>query len=178
MQILDAVGAWDWGTVPAYFGGVALLLTAWTMFKGQRADIREQANQVAAWVERDDDGKTVLKMKNASDLPITRARVVPAYRERSGVSLLKDDAAATRQGKPCTLPSGVGPDQTVTVHTYDVGTTVRVVSFFFTDARGKSWKRFNGKLTRVRPWEVSRARRDLARSVGTLTGAVRRKMGK
>lgn len=149
MEFFEAVAEVNWGTFPSYFGGVALMLTAWTMFRGQRADVREQANQVAAWVASE-DGKTVLKMKNASSLPITAARVVPAYRERTGVSLAKDNAAATRQGKPLYLPSGVGPDQTVTVRSYDEGTTVRVVSFYFTDARGRDWKRFNGRLTRVR----------------------------
>lgn len=155
MEFLEAATNWNWGTVPAYFGGIALSLTAWTMYQGRRADVREQANQVAAWVEIENE-KTVVKMKNASDLPITSARIVPAYKEKAGLSLLKDDAAATRQGKTLTLPSGVGPDQTVTVRVYDHGTLVRVVSFFFTDARGRSWKRYNGRLTRVRPSKANK----------------------
>jgi hypothetical protein len=149
MGFFEGISEVNWGTFPSYFGGIALLLTAWTMFQGQRADVREQANKVAAWVDRQ-DGKTVLKMKNASDLPITSAYVVPGYNERNALVLAKDDASATRKGKPLYLPSGVGPDQTVVVRTYDEGTTVRVISFYFTDARGRRWKRIGGKLTKVR----------------------------
>lgn len=148
MAFFEAAAEVNWGTFPSYFGGMALLLTAWTMYQGRRADIREQANKVAAWVDEKEDGKTVILMKNASDLPITSARVEPAYRAKTGISLAKDDAAATRHGKTIYLTSGVGPGQTVTVRNYE-GETVRVVGFSFMDARGQRWRRVNGKLFKV-----------------------------
>jgi hypothetical protein len=58
----------DWGSVPAYFGGLALVLTIMVMLRDRQEKIRGQANQIAAWVERsyDDSEPHRVVVKNAS----------------------------------------------------------------------------------------------------------------
>jgi len=51
---IEGLGAWldqaNWGTVPAWFGGLSLLLALTLFFRDRRRDDREQIDKTAVWV--------------------------------------------------------------------------------------------------------------------------------
>lgn len=75
----------EWGTVPAWFGGLSLLLAFVLFFRDRRRDDREQIDKVAIWlttayepqffgadgkIDRIEEVEYTLHTKNANDVPI------------------------------------------------------------------------------------------------------------
>jgi hypothetical protein len=61
----------DWGNVPEYFSGLALLVAVATFSRARRDALRSQADKVAAWGAEPEDGRPKIVLRNSSDLPVT-----------------------------------------------------------------------------------------------------------
>lgn len=138
----------DWGNVPSYFGGLALIVAVITMGRDGRDRRRAQAEKVAGWAEKRDDAWEVT-LRNTSDLPVTRVVVWmnAGYRPASGVRLSKF-AMPDGHVKPCyeaSLPPGTTICRTFPVERGPVA----VISLEFIDCRGVGWKRTNQRLYRT-----------------------------
>lgn len=57
----------DWGNVPSYFGGFALIVAVISMRRDGRDRRRSQAEKMAAWTEKREDSWEVI-LRNQSDL--------------------------------------------------------------------------------------------------------------
>src|SRR3712207_1663919 len=92
----------DWGSVPAYFGGVALAFTAATIWRDRKIRERGQAERVAAWSEKTQDGWK-LWVRNASDLPVSAVYVEAIPRGESSRADKPMTGKCTELGPECTL---------------------------------------------------------------------------
>ncbi|WP_139306523.1 hypothetical protein [Nocardioides exalbidus] len=172
----DVVGDIDWGSFPAYFGAIALVLTTLTIRRDHLARRHEQADQVAAWAENSDQG-WVVKVKNASNLPIKRLNIGLAGSPRNGgVRLTKyeqdDDLTGRVRSKRVDV---LGPDSTREL-SHPSG-PITVTSIEFLDAAGRYWRRRrDGKLIEVpAPGSLrARAQRLRFRLQVRLNAAIRR----
>ncbi|MCU1697635.1 MAG: hypothetical protein JWR34_3698 [Mycobacterium sp.] len=160
----------DWGTVPAYFGGFALIATAFTFWRDADERKREQANKIAAWVEVVVDGRSRhVVIKNSSELPCKdiRIAVTQGFKNRTSLTLSKTDWNNTnRYRKPLYLQA-IGPEATVTTFTTEELMAIR--SLEFTDAAGARWVRRDNGLAKPRRVRFLRLRRQVfnsRRSVG------------
>jgi hypothetical protein len=146
----------DWGTVPGYIGGLALLLTVITIRNDRIEKRREQANKVAAWPLRDESGAWKIAMRNASDLPVTNPSVGYNAGRRPGRLLLsKAGPGADIKRKP-QYRRLIPPNETIYVDVrFDVD-EVLVTWFEFVDAAGRRWIRTNGglRVRQVTAWTV------------------------
>lgn len=74
--MMDFLATLDWGTVPAWFGGISFLLALRIFAKDRRASDREQINQLGVWPDTtsaphsEECGRYFLIVKNASNLPL------------------------------------------------------------------------------------------------------------
>ena len=94
-----------WGNVPAYFGGIALILTLLIILRDRNEKIRHQADRLAAWVERakEDGGSHKVLIRNASDLPCMNIGywITEGYTQPSKLRFSKSFGANTdRRRKP------------------------------------------------------------------------------
>ncbi|WP_204807163.1 hypothetical protein [Mycobacterium riyadhense] len=140
----------DWGTVPAYFGGFALLVTAGTLWRDYRERARDQANKVAAWVKKGLDGEDhQVLLKNASDLPCTAiaVAVTEGYKRQPKLSLSKMFGHSTDRYRWYYIHA-VGPDETLILRQTPIPVAVRHLEF--TDAAGRKWARRENSLIRRR----------------------------
>jgi hypothetical protein len=124
--------ALDWGSVPAYFGGIALAFTAATIWRDRKKSEREQAQRVAGWLEKDQQGTTVLRVRNASDLPVFHVFAESTLAQLKGERPQIGPGATEKLGfKPEEVKIEQPPRMT------------------FTDAAGRRWERTEaGKLKR------------------------------
>ncbi|GAB3166213.1 hypothetical protein GCM10027258_89980 [Amycolatopsis stemonae] len=142
----------DWGSVPAYFGGLALVLTLTVIQRDRREKVRDQANKVAAWVQRSRDYQDPhrIVIKNASDLPCTSLRIwwTVGYRNPSALRLSKTFGADTDGGgKKPHYEHAVGPGETIVLLETREDCAVR--RFEFVDAAGRRWLREGARLDRL-----------------------------
>lgn len=140
----------DWGSVPAYFGGLALLLTVYTLVRDRSERRRKQASQVAAWAESrvsEDGRRYYITMRNASDLPVTDVRLVVAS-EKTLVRLRirKDRVPEGPLKHHFTYIPTFPPDATQEVGGFDKPTPIAVQSLEFSDSSGRRWLRSHGRL--------------------------------
>jgi hypothetical protein len=155
-----------WGTVPSYFGGIALILTVVVILRDHGERVRGQANQVAAWVQRSSTEGVPHRVvvKNASDLPCTHVGIwiTEGYRSPTKTIFSKAFGLDTdRERKPRYLHA-VGPDETVVV--YETKEDVAVRQMTLTDATGRHWVRVDGRLMRDRRTAVDRISQLLRRA--------------
>jgi hypothetical protein len=120
----------DWGSVPAYFGGVALAFTAATIWRDRKTSEREQAQRVAGWLSKKGDA-TTLWVRNGSDLPVFHVSA----------------DSAQLSGKRSQIGPGTTVDMVYKPGEIRIDQPPRVT---FTDAAGRRWQRTEaGKLRRV-----------------------------
>ncbi|MEU8635997.1 hypothetical protein AB0C38_27860 [Amycolatopsis sp. NPDC048633] len=142
----------DWGNVPAYFGGLALVLTLTVVQRDRREKVRDQANKVAAWVQRsrtENEPHRIL-IKNASDLPCTSLLIwsTVGYRNPSALRLSKTFGEDTdRGGKKPDYEHAVGPGETIVLLETSEDCAVRGLEFV--DAAGRRWSRYGSQLVRL-----------------------------
>ncbi len=154
----------DWGSVPAYFGGLALLATCYVIGRDRSEKMRVNAEKVAAWAVKDEEGWRIL-VRNAGDLPCTRVIVWGnrGYRSRPDgtprLSLSKFvGSEADGRMKPRYL-TVIGPGETVTAVEVPLADgPLRVRSLDFRDAAGRDWERRDDNLARRRYGRYSRRR--------------------
>jgi hypothetical protein len=141
----------DWGSVPAYFGGIALVLTLTVLVRDRRERVRAQADKIAAWVQRgrEDNEPHRVVIRNAGDLPCTDLRIwwTVGYRTPAALRFSKTFGADTDGGgKKPRYEHAIGPGETVVLHETHEDCAVR--AFAFTDAAGRQWLRRGARLTR------------------------------
>jgi hypothetical protein len=162
----------EWGDVPSYFGGLALLVTIGIVSRDRREKERLQADRVAAWATRNDSGFQLF-VRNASDLPVSRAAIYAAAGatgfDKDGslvVSLSKfDSEGGVRNLKPRYVDV-IGPGETTEVFAVDLDRgPLAVRSFEFVDAAGRSWRRDLGTLRVVKNRGVRKSIRQLLRKL-------------
>ena len=139
----------DWGNVPAYFGGLALVLTLTVILRDRREKVRAQVNRIAAWVQRgrvDGEPHRVV-VKNASDLPCTDFRIwwTIGYRNPAKLRLSKVFGADTDRHRKPKYEHAVGPGETLVL--IETTEDCAVSGFVFTDAAGRRWSRKDARLT-------------------------------
>jgi hypothetical protein len=141
----------DWGNIPAYFGGLALLIAIITLSRDHRDRRRSQAQKVAAWVEEDEDGCKIV-LRNKSELPVTKVLIGfnEGFKNPDAVRLGKP-SRADRRRKPKHIDV-LPPDATVTIGPFKPG-PVWVTSLEFIDSSGSWWIRTH---TQLRPFGGSR----------------------
>ena len=147
--------------IPAYFGGIALVLTLVVILRDRNERIRNQANRLAAWVERSKkDGEThKVLIKNASDLPCMDVGywITEGYVQPSMLRLSKSFGADTdRRRKPAYIHA-VGPGETVVA--YETTEDVAVRQLTFTDSAGRHWTRVGARLIQHKPSRSPKMRR-------------------
>ncbi len=157
----------DWGSLPAYFGGLALVLTVMTLRRDRRDKHREQAARVAAWATtRQATGGPqhfIVQLRNGSDLPVTAIRLVVAS-EKDEVRLRtrKDRVPEGRHKHHFVYRATFPPDTTEEVGGFEKPTPLEVVSLEFVDSSGQRWLRTKDSLVAVRKdGQVRRAIRTL-----------------
>ncbi|MFJ1761544.1 hypothetical protein ACIOD2_14580 [Amycolatopsis sp. NPDC088138] len=140
----------DWGSVPAYFGGIALVLTLIVLFRDRREKIRAQADRVAAWVQRGRaDGELHrVVVKNAGDLPCTDLRIwwTVGYRTPAKLRFSKVFGADTDGHRKPRYEHAVGPGETLVL--LETAEDCAVRGLEFTDAAGRQWSRIDARLVR------------------------------
>jgi hypothetical protein len=142
-----------WGNVPAYFGGIALVLTIVVILRDRNERIKHQADRLAAWVERskkEGEAHKVL-IKNASDLPCMDVGywITEGYTQSSKLRLSKSFGADTDRRRKAAYIHAVGPGETVIA--YETTEDVAVRQITFTDAAGRHWTRVGARLMQHKP---------------------------
>lgn len=150
-----------WGNVPAYFGGVALILTVIILFRDRNEKVRYQADRLAAWVERSkEDGKPHrVLIRNASDLPCMDISysITEGYKNPSGIRFSKTFGADTNWWRKPRYIHAIGPGETIVAYETTEDVAVRQISF--TDSAGRHWKRTGTHLARRKRLRLLRVRR-------------------
>jgi hypothetical protein len=166
----------DWGSIPAYFGGLALFFSAWTLRRERTEKIRSQANQIAAWVQRSRDGidPNRIVIRNASNLPCTdiMLRYTQGYvKKPNKLSILsKTFGADTNHKMKPIYVHAVGPSETLVVR--ETHEDIAVRGLWFTDASTREWARIGAKL-HYDPYRKRSARRRFAARWKSLWGPSR-----
>jgi hypothetical protein len=151
----------DWGNIPAYFGGLALLIAIYTLSRDHRERRRSQADKVVAWAERAGDGYKVF-VRNKSELPVTEVIIAlnVGYRRSDAVRLDKF-TRPDRWHKPQYVDV-LPPDHTEEVRFFKPG-PAQVSGLSFIDSSGSKWSRTSTQLqlrksNRIFDWASERRR--------------------
>jgi hypothetical protein len=147
----------EWGNVPAYFGGIALLLTIVTLQRDHREKSRAQASKVAAWTvpppRGEDDTKFRVFLRNASELPVTGVRVVMGVeRKKPQIRFRKDQGPEGPLRNIFRYRDVLAPGATENVEEFS--TPVEVTSLEFTDSSGRVWHRTKTGLHSQHLWRM------------------------
>jgi hypothetical protein len=137
----------DWGNVPEYFSGLALVLTVITFNRARQEQQRTQAEKVAAW-GAGDDGHYKLILRNQSDLPVTGLTISfnAGFIPKKGFSLTKYPRP-DRHAKPRRLDM-LSPGTTELLLPESMPGPVLITALRFRDSRGVIWIRSETGLQR------------------------------
>lgn len=80
----------DWGNVPAWVGsllsGLSVILAISIIWRDRMQRIRSQAAKVVIWEERNESGSSILYLRNTSDMPIFRLRLLIETKNRGKIT--------------------------------------------------------------------------------------------
>jgi hypothetical protein len=155
IYLLEASVHIDWGSVPAYFGGLALLLTIVTLQRDHKERRGAQASKVAAWAvppsHADGETKFHIRLRNASELPVTSVRVVISVeRTERKMRLRKDQGPEGPLRNVFYYRNVLAPGATEDVREFS--SPVEVKSLDFIDSSGRTWYRTKTRLFAKPPW--------------------------
>lgn len=129
--MLESLRHLDWGSVPAWFGGISFLLAFRIFLRDRALSERGQVNQLGVWSDEGRGsphsavcGRAVLTVKNASNLPIRVSRIryqsFPIWArdlpEHSGPVANVQAIERGEVARPDTLGLGVIPPESEQVH--------------------------------------------------------------
>lgn len=134
------------GTYPSWASailtGFAFLVTASIFARDRRDRVREQANAVYAWQDKNTrEGTVVISVTNASDMPIWDVTVQPCQ----GTRALNTKPSQTGPGRLKPKQPGVWE---WTIPAVDVEKLERSPELRFTDAADRSWIKVGSSLRR------------------------------
>jgi len=140
------------GTYPAWLSaaltGLAFLITATIFHRDRRDRIRDQAQLVYAWEDRDveADGSLLVKASvvNKSEAPIWDVQILPRKHGKEFHA-----ASVTRVGDVAIKP-GESADWTWRIGPADASAMDRQPLLVFTDAANRSWRKVGSRLAKTR----------------------------
>jgi hypothetical protein len=162
----------DWGNVPEYFSGLALVLAVITFNRTHQEQQRSQAEKVAAWGVGD-IGHYKIIVRNQSDLPVTSLTISfnAGFVPKKGLTLNKYPRP-DRYAKPRHLDT-LSPGTIEILLPESTAGPVLVTALRFRDSRGVIWIRgetglqrgTRGRITfeiRKRTWKLRRKLKSLS----------------
>lgn len=137
----------DWGNVPAYFSGGALLYAALTYRSSVKTKVAEQAGKISVWVDWNGQpppgGDWKVWVKNASETSVSDVAVGIVQEAGLKKGRRSDDWLGEPQGKTCEHVSKypfLGPGAERVIFESIKGAPVTAVSLSFRDSAGRTWK--------------------------------------
>ncbi|WP_406337353.1 hypothetical protein [Streptomyces sp. NBC_00649] len=96
----------DWGTVPAWLSAIltggSLLLGFYILLRDRRKEERQEALKITCWSEMADNDTYNLHVLNASNRPVTYARMLVYMKSHDAMEAMSVGSGAIRPGEEIT----------------------------------------------------------------------------